>query len=151
MFLLKIPWNRSTTAGPWIHGNFIKPESSIWRSAAWIKWAKGVSDLLIWVVGFGLDSAGTSSSLVHSAETEHGRRHGRRLGWAQAPATVHETKQGFFLHDLGYERNSFCELTAVKTEHGKLTTGRRLGRSSTVVGMTSSGAPAPRTPSAVTV
>jgi hypothetical protein len=80
-----------------------------------------------------------------------GRRHGWRLGRAQAQATVHETTQGFFLRDLGYERNSFCELTAVKTDHGKLATGRRLGRSSTMVGTASGGAPAPRTPPAVTV
>jgi hypothetical protein len=76
-----------------------------------------------------------SSSSVHSAETEHGRCHGRRLGQAQAPATVHETKQGFLLRDLGYERNLFCELTAVKMDHRKLATGRQLGRSSTVVGV----------------
>jgi hypothetical protein len=59
---------------------------------------------------------------------------------------VQETTQGLFLHDLGYERNSFCELTAVKTDHGKLVMGRWLGWSSVAVGMTSSGAPAPRTP-----
>jgi hypothetical protein len=92
-----------------------------------------------------------SSSSVRSAETEHRRRHGRWLGRAQAPAMVHETKQGFFLRDLGYERNSFCELTTVKTDHGKLETERWLGRSSTAVGMASYGAPAPRTPLAVTV
>jgi hypothetical protein len=94
---------------------------------------------------------GTLSSSVRSAETEHGRRHGWRLGRAQAPATVHETKQGFFLRNLGYERNSFCELTAVKTDHGKLATGRRLGRSSTAVGMASNSAPATRTPPTATV
>jgi hypothetical protein len=32
----------------------------------------------------------------------------------------------------------------VETNHGKLTTGRRLGRSSTAMGTASSGAPAPR-------
>jgi hypothetical protein len=78
-------------------------------------------------VSFGLDGVGTSSSLVRSAETEHGRRHGRRLGRAQAPATMHETKEGFFLRDLGCERNSFCELTVVKMDHEKLAMGRWLG------------------------
>jgi hypothetical protein len=94
---------------------------------------------------------GTSSSSVRSAETEHGRRHARWLGRAQAPSMVHETKQGFFLRDLGYERNSFCELTAVKTDHGKLAMGRRLEWSSTTVGMASDDALTPRTPPAVTV
>jgi hypothetical protein len=64
---------------------------------------------------------------------------------------VHETTQGFFLHDLGYERNSFCELTAVKMDHGKLATGRQLGWFSTAVGMASGGALAPSTHPAVTV
>jgi hypothetical protein len=59
--------------------------------------------------------------------------------------------QGFFLGDLGYERKSFCELTTVKTDNGKLATGRRLGRSSMAVGSASGGAPAPRTPPTVTV
>jgi hypothetical protein len=36
-------------------------------------------------------------------------------------------------------------------DHGKLATGRRLGWSSTVVGMASDDALSPRTPSAVTV
>jgi hypothetical protein len=52
---------------------------------------------------------------------------------------------------LKHEKNSFCELTVVKTDHGKLMTGRRLGRSSTTVGMASGGAPATRTPPAVMV
>jgi hypothetical protein len=64
---------------------------------------------------------------------------------------VHETAQGFFLLDLGYERNSFCKLTAVKTDHEKLVMGRRHERSSMAVGMVSGGAPAPRTPPAVTL
>jgi hypothetical protein len=61
---------------------------------------------------------------------------------------VHETTQGFFLHDLGYERNSFCELTMVKMDHGKLAMGRR---SSTAVGMASGSAPSPWTPPTVMV
>jgi hypothetical protein len=64
---------------------------------------------------------------------------------------VHETKQGFFLRDLGYERNMLCELSMVKTDHGKLATRRRLGRSSTAVGTAFGCAPAPRTPPAVMV
>jgi hypothetical protein len=59
--------------------------------------------------------------------------------------------QGFFLCDLDYERNSFCELTTVKMYHGKLATGRWLRRSSTAVGMASGDAPAPRTPPAAMV
>jgi hypothetical protein len=50
---------------------------------------------------------------------------------------VHKTMQGFFLRDLGYERDSFCELTATKPEHRNLALGRRLRRSSMAVGTTS--------------
>jgi hypothetical protein len=64
---------------------------------------------------------------------------------------VHETMQGFFLYGLGYERNSFSELTVVKTDHEKLATGRWLRRSSTAVGMASGETPAPRNPPAVMV
>jgi hypothetical protein len=64
---------------------------------------------------------------------------------------MHEMKQGFFLLDLGYEKNSFYKLTMVKMDHGKLATGRRLRRSSTVVGTASGGAPAPTTPPPVMV
>jgi hypothetical protein len=64
---------------------------------------------------------------------------------------MHKTMQGFFLHDLGYERNSFCELTAMKTDHGKLATRRRLGRFSMAEGMASGGASALGTPPAVTM
>jgi hypothetical protein len=59
--------------------------------------------------------------------------------------------QDFFLCDLGYERNTFYKLTVVKTDHGKLVMGRRLGRSSMAVGMASGGTPAPRTPPTVMV
>jgi hypothetical protein len=64
---------------------------------------------------------------------------------------MHEMTQDFFLHNLRYERNSLCELTAVKMDHVKLVTGRRLGRSSMAVGMVFSDAPGPRTPPAVMV
>jgi hypothetical protein len=74
------------------------------------------------------------------------------VAWvSQDRATVHEATQGFFLRDLGYERNSFCEVTTVKMEHGKPALGRRLGQSSTTVGTASSGAVAPRTPPTATV
>jgi hypothetical protein len=96
-------------------------------------------------------AAGASSLSVRLAETEHMRHHGRWLGRAQARAMVHEMMQGFFLHVPGYERNSFCELTAVKTDHEKLAMGRWLERSSTTVGMASGSTPSPRTPLAVTV
>jgi hypothetical protein len=46
------------------------------------------------------------------------------------------------LRDLDNERNSFCSLTVAETDGGKLATQRRLGRSSTVVGASSGGAPA---------
>jgi hypothetical protein len=62
---------------------------------------------------------------------------------------MHKMTQGFFLRNLGYERNSFCELTTVKTDDGNLATGRRLGRSSTDVGTVSGDALAPRTPLAM--
>ncbi len=74
--------------------------------------------------------------------------HGRLLERDQTGATVDEKERGFFLRDLGYERNSFCELTTVKTDHGKLAMGRWLRRSSIAVGTVSGGAPAPRTPPA---
>jgi hypothetical protein len=37
----------------------------------WIKWVQGVSGLLIWANGFGLDGADASSPSVRSAEIEH--------------------------------------------------------------------------------
>jgi hypothetical protein len=47
-----------------------------------------------------------------------------------------------FLRDLGYERNSFCKLTAVKMDHGKLAMGRQLGSFATAVVATFGSAPA---------
>jgi hypothetical protein len=55
----------------------------------------------------------------------------------------HQTPIQFFLRNIGYERNSFCNLTVVKTDHGKLVTGRQLRSSTTVVVVTSGDAPAP--------
>jgi hypothetical protein len=54
----------------------------------------------------------------------------------------HETPIQFFLRDLGYERNLFCRLTAVETNHWKLATGRRLGSSTMAVVASSGDAPA---------
>jgi hypothetical protein len=72
-------------------------------------------------------------------------------GRAETRGIRHQTRCGFFLRGLGDERNLFCELTTVKMDHGKLVTGRRLGRSSTAVGMASGSSPAPRTPPVVAV
>jgi hypothetical protein len=46
------------------------------------------------------------------------------------------------LRDLNIERNLFCPLTVAEMDGGWLATWRRLGQSSTVVGPSSSGAPA---------
>jgi hypothetical protein len=46
------------------------------------------------------------------------------------------------LRNLDVERNSFCSLTVVETDGGKLATQRRLRRSSMMVGASSGGAPA---------
>jgi hypothetical protein len=75
--------------------------------------------------------------------------HGWRLGRAQA--TVHETRRGLILHDLGDKGYSFYQLTAGETDHWKLTTERPLGQPSMAVGTTSGGAPAPGTSLAVAV
>jgi hypothetical protein len=59
-------------------------------------------------------------------------------------------RRGFFLRDLGGERNTLCSLTVAKMEGGELAAMGRLGRSSTMVGATFSGALAPGTaPAAV--
>jgi hypothetical protein len=84
------------------------------------------------------------STSAQSNRTEPPGRHGHRLERTQTRATMHHLRRCFFLRDLHDERNPICPLTMVETNHGKLATGRRLGRSSTAVGTTSSGAPAPR-------
>jgi hypothetical protein len=86
-----------------------------------------------------------SSSLAWFGRTECREAPWPRLGRAHAQATVHETQQGLILHDVEDKEGSFCRLTVVETDDGKLAMGRRLGRPSTAVGMTSDGAPAPRT------
>jgi hypothetical protein len=84
------------------------------------------------------------STSARSGRTEPPGRHGHRLERTQTWATVHHLRRCFFLRDLHDERNPICPLTAVETNHGKLAMGRRLGRSSTAVGTSSGGAPAPR-------
>jgi hypothetical protein len=54
-------------------------------------------------------------------------------------------RRGFFLRDLGGERNTLCSLTVAKMEGGELAAMGQLGRSSTMVGATFSGALAPGT------
>jgi hypothetical protein len=85
--------------------------------------------------------AGFFSDLMGRATQGSGWRHGRRHGGAQA--TVHETKQGFFLHNLDYERNLFCPLTAVELGQQRRSTGRRLAavRSSSGEASTSRSSP----------
>jgi hypothetical protein len=58
-------------------------------------------------------------------------------------SVLHQMLNGFFLHDLGEERNPFCTLTAMQMDHRKLATGRRLGSSAMAVAVTSGGASAP--------
>jgi hypothetical protein len=54
-------------------------------------------------------------------------------------SVIHQTLNGFFLRDLGEERNSFCTLTMVEMDHRKLVMGRRLGGSAMAVVATSGG------------
>jgi hypothetical protein len=52
-------------------------------------------------------------------ETKVGGHHGRRIGRAQARATVHETRQGLTLRDLEDKGNQFCKLTVKETVEGE--------------------------------
>jgi hypothetical protein len=70
---------------------------------------------------------------------------------ARTRSILHQTLNGFFLRDLGEERIPFCILTTVKTDHGKLVTGRRLGSSATATATTSGSASAPGMAPAVAV
>jgi hypothetical protein len=72
------------------------------------------------------------------------RHHGRRHGGAQVQATVHEMKQGFFLHVLDYRRNMFCPLTSVEPGHKRQSTGRWLRRRLAAVRYSSGEAPTSR-------
>jgi hypothetical protein len=72
------------------------------------------------------------------------RRQGHRLEGAQAHTMGHQTPIQFFLRDLGYERNSFSKLNAVKMNHGKLAMGRHLRSAAMAMVVTSDGGMAPR-------
>jgi hypothetical protein len=91
------------------------------------------------------------STSARSNRTESPGRHGHRLERTQTRAMMHHLRWCFFLRDLHDERNPICPLTMVEMNHGKLATGRRLGRSSTAVGTTFGGAPAPRASPTVAV
>jgi hypothetical protein len=152
IFLLKIPWNRSTIScnrSMWLTGvvhGFIKPGPSTRWSMTQIKNAKGYPLDLISAVGYTWMATGTSPSSVSSGQSGAPGCHGCWLERAQAWATVHHLRQGFFLRDLCDKSNPICPLTMVETTEGKPTTRERLGRPSMVVGTTSGGALAPRTP-----
>jgi hypothetical protein len=60
---------------------------------------------------------------------------------AQTPSIWHQKLNGFFLRDLDDERIPFCSVMAARTDHERLVTWRRLGRSSTTTRVASSGAP----------
>jgi hypothetical protein len=85
------------------------------------------------------------------AKESSGRHHGRRHGGAQAQATRHETKQGFFLRDLEGKGILFCFLSAAETIERRSATRRRLGRPSTAAGTASDSALDQRTSLASTV
>jgi hypothetical protein len=55
---------------------------------------------------------------------------------ARTRSILHQTLNSFFLRDLCEERNPFCILTIVETDHGKLAMGRRLDSSATAVAAT---------------
>jgi hypothetical protein len=66
-------------------------------------------------------------------------------GRPQTRGIRHQTQRGFFLRSLGDERNSFCILTLVKTECGRLATVVQFGRPLAEVTGSSDGPPATRT------
>jgi hypothetical protein len=77
-------------------------------------------------------------------EAERRGHRGRRLEGAQAHPIGHQTLIRFFLRDLGYERNLFCPLTAVKLGHKRWSMGRQLGLWLAVVRSSSGEAPTSR-------
>jgi hypothetical protein len=81
---------------------------------------------------------------LSSTEAERHWCHGRRLEGAQAHPIGHQTLIQFFLRDLGYKRNLFCTLIAVKPGHKRRLMGRRLGRQLATVRSSSGEAPASR-------
>jgi hypothetical protein len=70
------------------------------------------------------------------------KHHGRWHGGAQAQATGHETKQGFFLHDLVEEGIPFYSAAAVKSVEERPVTRRWLRHSRMAAGVAFSSAPA---------
>jgi hypothetical protein len=74
------------------------------------------------------------------SETEVGSAMAAGLGVVLARATGHQMQWGFFLRDLGGERNPICPLTVVEMIERKL-----------VVGLASNGTLVPRTPPAMVV
>jgi hypothetical protein len=89
-------------------------------------------------------AAGASSLSGRSAETEHGRRYGRQLRQAQAPAMVHEMQWGLTLRDIEDKGNLFCKLTAKETVEGERAIVARFSRCLAMVRTASGGAPALR-------
>jgi hypothetical protein len=76
-------------------------------------------------------------------------RHGRwgAAPWLAAWAAPSRSKGPHLanrqlLRDLDVDRNLFCPLTVAEMDGGRLATRRRLGQSSTAVGVSSGGAPA---------
>jgi hypothetical protein len=92
-------------------------------------------------------AAGASSLSGRSAKIELGRSHGRWLGRAQAPATVHEMRWGLTLHDLEDMGNPFCKLTTKEMVEGERATVARFGWCLVMVTTASGGAPALRSSS----
>jgi hypothetical protein len=105
---------------PCVHGNFIKPGPSIWRSTAWIKWAERVSGPLIWAIGFGLDGVGTSSS-VCSAETER-REAPWPAAWVSSSSSYGAWNEVRFLPMWSRLREEFV-LWTYRGENGPLEAG----------------------------
>jgi hypothetical protein len=63
---------------------------------------------------------------------------------AQTRGIRYQTRCGFFLHVLGDEGNTFCILTLVKTDGGRLATTMRFGRPMVAVTGSSDGPPVTR-------
>jgi hypothetical protein len=110
-----------------------------------IKMTKGYG----WVLISAIESRSNSSALS-SLLSQH-RREQSAMGvpWpvamgALACSTVHQTPVRYFLHDLGYERESIYSLATAKAIERRPATRRRLRKSSTVTWAASNTALAPR-------
>jgi hypothetical protein len=113
--------------GDWIHDQDLigwrgTPQSNHDRrlEIGWRRW------LLLW--------------LNNASETKVGRRHGRRLGQAQARVMVHKTRWGLTLRDLEDKGNRFCKITAKETVEGEGAMTARFGRHLAMVRVASGGA-----------